>query len=111
MHSYEISTDAEKDLQDIARYTLNNWEKTLFKQYQNGLKKNFKALDDYKIYIEIEDGKKGIFDMKPYLNHGIFKELNNPFYFNQVGFLYGAVTWPHEQDIAPETLIAEMKEL
>jgi hypothetical protein len=22
--------------------------------------------------------------------------------------LFGAVTWPHEQDIAPETLLAEM---
>jgi len=29
-------------------------------------------------------------------------------YFNQVGVLFGAVTWPHEQDIAPETLLAEM---
>ena len=73
--------------------------------------KKVKALDDYKIYIEIEDGKKGIFDMKPYLNHGVFKELKNPFYFNQVDVLYGVVTWPHEQDIAPETLITEMEEI
>jgi hypothetical protein len=29
-------------------------------------------------------------------------------YFNQVGILFGAVTWPHGQDIAPETLLAEM---
>ena len=27
---------------------------------------------------------------------------------NQVGILFGAVTWPHAQDIAPETLLAEM---
>lgn len=27
-------------------------------------------------------------------------------YFNQVGIVLGAVTWPHEQDIAPETLLA-----
>ena len=26
----------------------------------------------------------------------------------QVGILFGAVTWPNEQDIDPETLIAEM---
>ena len=29
-------------------------------------------------------------------------------FFIQVGILFGAVTWPHEQDIAPETLIEDM---
>lgn len=68
-----------------------------------------KPLPDYKIYVEIEDGRKGIFNMVPYLEHGIFKELKNINYFNQVSILFGAVTWPHEQDIAPETLISEME--
>lgn len=67
-----------------------------------------KPLPDYCIYVEIEDGRKGIFDLKPYLNHGVFRELRDLHYFNQVGILFGAVTWPHEQDIAPETLVAEM---
>ena len=67
-----------------------------------------KPLSDYRLYIEIEDGRKGIFDMKPYLHHGVFRELRNLHYFNQVGILFGAVTWPNEQDIAPETLLAEM---
>lgn len=62
----------------------------------------------YELYIEVEDGRKGIFDMKPYLNKGVFKELKNVNYFNQVDILFGAVTWPNEQDIAPETLISEM---
>ena len=65
-------------------------------------------LSDYRIYVEIEDGRKGVFDMKPSLDHGVFRELRNLHYFNQVGILFGAVTWPNEQDIAPETLIAEM---
>ena len=68
-----------------------------------------KPLPDYKIYIEIEDGRKGIFDVKPYLDHGVFRELRNIEYFNQVNIFLGAVTWPNEQDIAPETLISEMK--
>ena len=71
--------------------------------------KTVQPLDDYRIYVEIEDGRKGIFDLKPYLNHGVFRELHNEHYFKQVGILFGAVTWPHEQDIAPETLIAEME--
>jgi hypothetical protein len=66
-----------------------------------------RPLPDYRIYVEVENGRKGIFDLKPYLDHGIFRELRD---FNQVGILFGAVTWPHEQDIAPETLLAEMTE-
>lgn len=67
-----------------------------------------KPLSDYRIYVEIENGLKGIFDLKPYLDHGVFRELRNVHYFNRVGILFGAVTWPNEQDIAPETLLAEM---
>jgi len=71
--------------------------------------KYVKPLPDYKIYVEIEDGRKGIFDMKPYVEKSVFfNELKDIYYFNQVSILFGAVTWPNEQDIAPETLIAEM---
>lgn len=70
--------------------------------------KTVKPLSDYRIYVEIEDGRCGIFDLKPYLDHGVFRELRNQHYFNQVGILFGAVTWPHGQDIAPETLLGEM---
>lgn len=70
-----------------------------------------KPLPDYLLYLEIQDGRKGVFDMKPYLTKGIFRELNDVRYFNQVGILLGAVTWPNEQDIAPETLLAGLKPL
>ena len=46
--------------------------------------------------------------MKPYLDRGAFRELRDVHYFNQVHVLLGAVTWPNEQDIAPETLVSEM---
>lgn len=67
-----------------------------------------KPLPGYRIYVEVEDGRKGIFDLNPYLGFGVFRELRDVAYFNQVGILFGAVTWPNEQDIAPETLISEM---
>jgi len=70
--------------------------------------KAVKPLSDYRIYVEIEDGRQGVFDMKPYLDRGVFRELRDVHYFNQVGTLFGAVTWQHEQDIAPETIIDEM---
>jgi hypothetical protein len=66
-------------------------------------------LPDYRLYVEIADGRKGVFDLTPYLDKGVFKELKEVSYFNQVGILYGAVTWPNEQDIAPETLLAGLR--
>jgi hypothetical protein len=68
-----------------------------------------KPMSDYRIYAEIEDGRKGIFDLKPYLELGVFRELQDVAYFNRVGIVFDAVAWPNEQDIAPETLIAEMR--
>jgi hypothetical protein len=68
--------------------------------------KTVKPLPDFCLYVETVAGAAGIFDMKPYLDRGAFRELKDPHYFNQVGVVLGAVTWPHEQDIAPETLLA-----
>lgn len=68
-----------------------------------------KPLSNFCLYVEIEDGRKGIFDVKPYLQHGMFRELQDENYFNRVSILFGALTWPNEQDIAPETLLAEMQ--
>ena len=67
-----------------------------------------KPLADFRIYVEIMDGRKGVFDLKPYLGRGALRELRDEHYFNQVGIVFGAVTWPNEQDIAPETLLAGM---
>lgn len=71
--------------------------------------KKVRPTDNYQIYVELEDGRKGLFDMKPYLDHGVFQELKDKAYFSRVGIVLGAVTWPHEQDIAPETLLAGLK--
>ena len=65
-----------------------------------------KPLADYQIYVELENGQQGTFDLKPYLNQGVFRALQDVNYFNQVDIAFGAVTWPNEQDIAPDTLLA-----
>ncbi len=67
-----------------------------------------RPLAEYRLYVELVDGRRGIFDVKPYLDHGVFRELRDPDYFARVGIVLGAVTWPRHQDIAPETLLAEM---
>lgn len=65
------------------------------------------AKTDFTIFVRFEDGKAGVFDLKPYLDFGVFKELKTPNYFQQVGIEYGAMSWPHGQDIAPESLYEE----
>jgi hypothetical protein len=70
--------------------------------------KTVRPLADFRLYVETAGGRRGVFDMKPYLEHGVFRELKDVAYFNRVNVVLGAVTWPHEQDIAPETLLAGM---
>ena len=67
-----------------------------------------RPLSGHRIYVELADGRRGLFDLTPYLDHGVFGELRDPAYFNRVGIQWGAVTWPNDQDIAPETLVAQM---
>lgn len=61
-------------------------------------------LDEYKLHVELVDGRQGTFDMTPYLDKGVFQELKDTAYFRQVHVFLGAVSWPHGQDIAPETI-------
>ncbi len=67
-----------------------------------------KPLTDFRLYVETEGGQQGIFNMTPYLDQGVFQELKDVGYFNRVGVVMGALTWPNDQDIAPETLLAEL---
>ena len=71
--------------------------------------KTVRPLPEHRLYVELKDGRCGIFDLAPYLEHGVFQELKDTAYFQRVGIQHGAVTWPHDQDIAPETLLAEMQ--
>ena len=68
-----------------------------------------RPIESYCIDVRLRDGSTGVFDLKPYLTKGVFRELNDPAYFNQVGIQFGAVTWPNGQDISPETLHTRMK--
>ena len=60
--------------------------------------------DDYKLKIVFTNGERGVYDCSHLLDFGVFKELKDKNYFKQVKVLDGTVTWPHEQDICPDTL-------
>ncbi|MEB3247898.1 MAG: DUF2442 domain-containing protein, partial [Merismopediaceae bacterium] len=61
-------------------------------------------LTDYKLKLIFTNGELGIYDCSSLLNFGVFQELQNSHYFNQVRVVDGTVAWPHEQDICPDTL-------
>ena len=70
-----------------------------------------RANDDYTLDLKFDDGSVRRFDVKPYLDQGIFKELKESNYFKRVKVAFGTVQWPNEQDISPETLYIESRVL
>jgi hypothetical protein len=62
------------------------------------------AKDNFLIQITFENGEVRLFDMKPFLNFGVFKELNEIPYFKKVMIQNKSVCWPNEQDVCPDTL-------
>ena len=67
------------------------------------------ANDNFTLDIGFSDGTLRRFDMKPYLDKGVFRELKDINYFRRFRLAYGTVQWKNEQDIAPETLYVESK--
>jgi len=69
------------------------------------------AKDDYVLFVTLSNGKKGIFDVKPYLDKGIFTELKDKSFFSSVRPAFGGVVWPHEQDFSADTIEYEMQQI
>jgi hypothetical protein len=69
--------------------------------------KSVRALDDYQLALEFENEEQRIFDMKPYLNRGIFVRLRNPALFQAARVVAGSVEWPTGLDLSYDTLYLE----
>ncbi len=63
-------------------------------------------IENYQLKVTLSDGRQGIFDVKPYLEIGVFQELKDPTYFKEVKVEphFGGILWPNEQDLSPETI-------
>lgn len=70
---------------------------------------HFEILTDYRIEVTLSNGKRGIFDVKPYLDRGVFKQLKDYNYFKRARIEFGTLTWPNEQDFSPETIEIKMQ--
>lgn len=66
--------------------------------------KEVKPETDYMLLLTFNNGDKRRFDMKPYLNKGIFKELKDVSKFNTVHICFDTIEWENEADFDPEVL-------
>jgi len=69
--------------------------------------KDVQILDNYRLLLTFTNNEKKVFDVKPYLSTGIFKELQNTETFNSVRALDGTIQWMNEADFCPDTLYLE----
>lgn len=66
--------------------------------------KQVEARDDYILAITFADGQSKLFDMKPYLDLGVFRELRDVNMFRTVRVCFGSVAWANNADFDPEAL-------
>lgn len=62
------------------------------------------ATNDFKLKVYFNNQEVRLFDINPYLDKGIFKELQDIDYFKRVKVAFGAIQWPNEQDFSKDTL-------
>ncbi len=62
---------------------------------------------DYTILLTFTNGEIRRFNVKPYLEFGIFRELKNGSMFNSVKPFLGSVQWANGQDFCPDTFYLE----
>ncbi len=65
--------------------------------------------DDYKLLLTFTNREHGIYDCSPLLGFGVFQELREEGYFQQVTVVDGTVSWPHDQNICPDTLYLDAR--
>jgi hypothetical protein len=66
--------------------------------------KKVQPLPNYRLQLTFANGEQKIYNCSSLLDFGVFQELTNKNYFEQVQVLDGTVAWPHGQDICPDTL-------
>jgi len=67
------------------------------------------ANSNYSLTITFTDNKVKIFDVKPYLEIGNFKELKDLSIFYSVKPFLGSIQWNNGLDLCPDTLYLEGK--
>lgn len=69
--------------------------------------KDVKPSEDYILILTFENNEIRLFNMKPYLQKGIFKDLNDIQLFKTVKVSFDSIEWENGANIDPETLYTD----
>jgi len=71
--------------------------------------KKVKPLSGYNLELTFENNEVKIFDVKPYLDTGLYKILKDEKIFKMVKVIYVTVEWPNKADLDTEVLYEKSK--
>ena len=66
--------------------------------------KSIQPEEDYRLLLTFENGEKRVFDLKPFLEKGVFKQLKNIGLFRTARVVAGSVEWQGDIDLSYDTL-------
>lgn len=69
--------------------------------------KAVRALEDYELEVSFDNGESRRFDVKPYLDRGIFVRLRDQEAFRAIRVVAGSVEWANGLDLSYDTLYVE----
>ena len=58
--------------------------------------------DDYVLSIDFDNGERGMLDMKPFLDFGVFRRLKDRGAFERVRVAFDTIEWESGVDLDPE---------
>lgn len=65
--------------------------------------------DNYTLYIRVEDGTTGLFDVKPYLESEVFAPLKDRAEFERIHNGKYFIEWDCGADLSTDTILARWK--
>ena len=77
----------------------------------NPMVQTVEPLPNHLLRLWFDNGEVRIFDLKPYLDRGVFRALQDEALFGRAQVVAGAVEWPGEIDLSNDTLFLRSRVL
>ena len=58
--------------------------------------------DNYHVYVEFDNNERGILNMEPYLNFGVFSQIKDLNLFSKVRVSFDTIEWENGIDLDPQ---------